>query len=159
MELIKNIFFNTDKLIENESVKMSYTGKFFEEGAQRVFIHFGFGNSWENLSEIEMTKTELGFQADIKLLSSEGLNCCFRDADYNWDNNNSQNYCFNVEPNEEVCLVPVEEKELIVPNRKLRKSYMFVKKLKLAFYKVALYVPRLISGNYKQKLLNSGDDE
>ena len=29
MELVKNIFFNTDKLIENSKVKISYTGKFF----------------------------------------------------------------------------------------------------------------------------------
>ena len=29
MELTKNIFFNTDKLVENSTVKISYTGKFF----------------------------------------------------------------------------------------------------------------------------------
>ena len=28
MELVKNIFFNTDKLVENSCVKISYTGKF-----------------------------------------------------------------------------------------------------------------------------------
>ena len=32
MELVKNIFFNTDKLIENSTVKISYTGKLFQEG-------------------------------------------------------------------------------------------------------------------------------
>ena len=30
MELVKNIFFNTDKLIENTKVKISYTGKLFQ---------------------------------------------------------------------------------------------------------------------------------
>ena len=30
MELTKNIFFNTDKLIENSKVKISYTGTFFQ---------------------------------------------------------------------------------------------------------------------------------
>lgn len=29
MELVKNIFFNTDKLVENSKIKISYTGKFF----------------------------------------------------------------------------------------------------------------------------------
>ena len=29
MELIKNIFFDTDKLIQGSTVKISYTGKFF----------------------------------------------------------------------------------------------------------------------------------
>ena len=42
MELSKNIFFNTDKLIENTVVKISYTGKFFQEGAEEVYIHYGW---------------------------------------------------------------------------------------------------------------------
>ena len=29
MELIKNIFFNTDKLIEDSNVKISYTGELY----------------------------------------------------------------------------------------------------------------------------------
>ena len=29
MELVKNIFFNTDKLIEGTNVKISYTGRLF----------------------------------------------------------------------------------------------------------------------------------
>ena len=33
MELTKNIFFNTDKLIENTDVKISYTGKFFQDNS------------------------------------------------------------------------------------------------------------------------------
>ena len=46
MELVKNIFFNTDKLIENETVKISYTGKFFKENFDEVYVHFGFGDIW-----------------------------------------------------------------------------------------------------------------
>ena len=30
MELSKNIFFNTDKLIQNTDVKISYTGSLFQ---------------------------------------------------------------------------------------------------------------------------------
>lgn len=30
MELVKNIFFNTDKLVENSTVKISYAGKLFQ---------------------------------------------------------------------------------------------------------------------------------
>ena len=43
MELTKNIFFNTDKLIENSKVKISYTGKFYQENCESVTIHYGFG--------------------------------------------------------------------------------------------------------------------
>ena len=31
MELTKNIFFNTDKLVANTTVKISYSGKLFQE--------------------------------------------------------------------------------------------------------------------------------
>ena len=52
MELTKNIFFNTDKLVENTTVKISYTGTFFQNDSNDVYIHFGFGNAWDNLQEI-----------------------------------------------------------------------------------------------------------
>ena len=50
MELVKNIFFNTDKLVENTTVKISYTGKLFQDGSEEVFVHYGFGNNWNNLN-------------------------------------------------------------------------------------------------------------
>ena len=42
MELTKNIFFNTDKLLQNSKVKISYTGTFFEDGSEEVFEGFCF---------------------------------------------------------------------------------------------------------------------
>ena len=65
MELVKNIFFNTDRLVANNTVKISYTGLFFQNGATNVYIKYGFGNNWEDSVEAEMTKTELGFQIEI----------------------------------------------------------------------------------------------
>ena len=70
MELTKNIFFNTDKLMQNSRVKISYTGVFFENNSEEVYIHYGFGVSWDNLSEIKMEKTELGFQSEIDLTAN-----------------------------------------------------------------------------------------
>ena len=43
MELVKNIFFNTDKLTQNSTVKISYTGKFFQDNSEEVYIHYGYG--------------------------------------------------------------------------------------------------------------------
>ena len=34
MELVKNIFFNKDKLTANSIVKISYTGKFFQYNSE-----------------------------------------------------------------------------------------------------------------------------
>ena len=67
MELTKNIFFNTDKLVENTAVKIYYTGEFFQDGSESVSIHYGFGINWDGVNDIEMQKTELGFQAEITL--------------------------------------------------------------------------------------------
>ncbi len=39
--------------------------------------------------------------------------------------------------------------------KKLRKSYLWNKKIRLAVYKIITYLPKLISGNYKRKLLNN----
>ena len=71
MELTKNIFFNTDKLVENSTVKISYTGKLFQENVEKVSIHYGFGLNWENVTDTEMEKTDLGFQAEITLGEGE----------------------------------------------------------------------------------------
>ena len=97
MELVKNIFFNTDKLIENSTVKLSYTGDLFQNNSEEVFVHYGFGNNWDNLNEIKMEKSEIGFQAEIELVSGDTLNLCFRNSEGQWDNNDSQNYIFPIE--------------------------------------------------------------
>lgn len=150
MELVKNIFFNTDKLIENSTVKISYTGNLFQNDSKEVFIHYGFGNNWDGLMETPMKKTELGFQAEIKLLAdSENLNLCFRNSDNEWDNNDAQNYSFVVEA-APVALALVEDNEMDYA-RRLRKSYLWSKKIRLAIYKIIKYFPKLVSGNYKRK--------
>ena len=152
MELVKNIFFNTDKLVENSTVKVSYTGKLFQDGAEHVLLHYGFGLNWENLNEIEMEKTELGFQAELELATFDTLNFCFKSGTNEWDNNNGQNYIFPIEK-VELALVPQENISLAAP-RKLRKSYIWSKKIRLAVYKIITYLPKLISGNYKRKITN-----
>ncbi len=150
MELCKNIFFNTDKLIENQTVKISYTGTFFQDGSKEVYIHYGFGLLWENIGEIKMEKTDLGFQAEIYLISSDSLNFCFKNENDCWDNNNNCNYSFPIEKFE----VDNSDKDLsliVASSRKLRKSYIWSKKIRLAIYKMIHYFPKLISGNYKKR--------
>ena len=154
MELTKNIFFNTDKLIQNTKVKISYTGNLFENDSEEVYIHYGFGVSWDNLSEIKMEKTELGFQTEIDLIESDTFNFCFRNENNEWDNNDYQNYVFDLEKPSLELIVKDIDTSLDRPNR-LRKSYIWSKKIRLAVYKIITYVPKLISGNYKKKLYNN----
>lgn len=144
MELVKNIFFNTDKLIENTKVKISYNGKLFEEGSEEVYIHYGYGLQWDNLNDVKMQKTELGYQVEINLLESDQLNFCFRNSNNIWDNNNYANYVFPIEKSEKALVVTnVEDKE-VKPYRRLRKSYLIRKKVKIAFLKVMSIIPKFI---------------
>ena len=156
MELVKNIFFNTDKLIENSVVKLSYTGKLFQNNSEEVFIHYGFGDNWENVTELPMNKTELGFQVEIQLNNNDKLNLCFRNSNNEWDNNDYKNYTFQIEE-APVSLAVVENNSLETP-RRLRKTYLWSKKIKLAVYKIIKYFPKLISGNYRKKAENANHE-
>ena len=151
MELLKNIFFNTDKLVQNSTVKISYTGKFFEDNSEEVFIHYGFGENWDNLSEIKMEKTELGFQTEITLLESDTFNFCFRNEKNEWDNNNFQNYIVSLDTPCLDLVISNNQYGIDRPNR-LRKTYLWSKKIRLAVYKIIHYIPKLITGNYKRKV-------
>ena len=97
MELVKNIFFNTDRLVPNTKVKISYTGKFFQDASTNVYIHYGFGSEWEGVVDAEMTKTDLGFQIEVDLLDKETFNFCIKNEKGEWDNNNDENYIFTIE--------------------------------------------------------------
>ena len=156
MELVKNIFFNTDKIVENSKVKISYVGLLYQNNSDKVFLHYGFGLNWDNVSDIEMEKTELGFQCEIEINSDETLNLCFRNSLDEWDNNDGINYIFQIEKHNpvedaELSLVTVKDNGMQV-HKRLRKTYIWSKKVRIAVYKIIKYFPRLISGNYKRKI-------
>ncbi len=154
MELVKNIFFNTDKLIEKSKVKISYTGKFFQENSEKVYAHYGFGVNWDNINEVELEKTELGFQKEIELDEGETFNLCFKNENDEWDNNEGQNYVFALEKPPTELLVLEDEPKAIGTSKRLRRTYLWSKKIKLAVYKIITYLPKIISGNYKRKTVN-----
>ena len=148
MELVKNIFFNTDRLTANSTVKISYIGKFFSDGSKDVSIRYGFGNNWWGQTEEKMEKTDLGFQIEINLIDSETFNFCIKNENDEWDNNNGSNYVFNIEK-PETGLILIED---LKPTKRLRKTYIWSKKLRLTIYKILIAIPKLITGNYRKKL-------
>lgn len=154
MELTKNIFFNTDKLVENSKVKISYTGNLFQNASKDVSIHYGFGTNWENVCDAKMERTELGFQIEVELISSDTFNFCFYNENGEWDNNFGNNYVFQIEKKPTELIVLDDEPVSLGNVRKLRKSYIWSKKIRLAVYKIITYLPKLISGNYKKKASN-----
>jgi hypothetical protein len=154
MELVKNIFFNTDKLTPFIKVKISYTGKFFENNSNTVFIHYGFGKNWENGSDIQMTKSELGYQAEIDLIKSDTFNICFYNDKNEWDNNNFQDYIFQIE-DIDLNLITVENNNLLNSKHNLSSFYLWKKKVKINIYKAITFLPNLIKGKYKRKFIEN----
>ncbi len=149
MELVKNIFFNTDRLTANSTVKISYTGKFFQDESKEVIMRYAFGEDWENFIETEMIKTELGFQTEIELKDSNTFGFCFKNENNEWDSNNGNNYTFNIEHPETALLVLEDSSGNQL--RHLRKTYIWSKKIKLAIYKILISIPKLITGNFRRK--------
>ena len=97
MEFTNEIYFNKN-LIENQTVRISYTGKLFREFSSEVYIVFGYGQNWDNTQEQKMTLNEDCFFVDINITGTDTFNFCFRNNYNIWDNNNTFNYIANIYP-------------------------------------------------------------
>ena len=104
MEFTNEIYFN-DKLVENKTAKINYNGRLVREGSNEVTMVYGFGSNWEHTQEKSMNKSNNGFEVEIKIEQFDTLNFCFRNENYNWDNNNSFNYISPIEKQEEIPTV------------------------------------------------------
>lgn len=159
MELVKNIFFNTDKIVQNSKLKISYVGMLYANGAEDVYLHYGFNEGWEDITDKKMDKTELGFQCEIEIGNQDTLNFCLKDGNDNWDNNDGNDYIFNIERVEEAEATNTEELALTLTknnemeiHKGVSRAYIWSKKVKLAVYKIIKFFPKIISGNYKRKI-------
>ncbi|MBP3708456.1 MAG: hypothetical protein J6J36_07700 [Clostridia bacterium] len=150
MELVKNIFFDTDKIVENSEIKVTYAGFLFQNGSQDVIAHLGYGEDWENSQDITMEKTALGFQAIINVESAEKLNLCFRNSNGEWDNNNGNNYRFAIEKQdlEEANIeVEKEKKETIDVPIAVYKTPSWGELIKKTFNNFINYITKLFGKN------------
>lgn len=84
------------KISAGEKITLAYRGLLALSGADRVFAHYGYGDSWDESELKEMTPASDGFAADIELKKPGSLHVCFRDSACNWDNNSNENYTFAV---------------------------------------------------------------
>lgn len=80
-----------------DKVKILYDGILAKSGAKEVYAHIGYGQTFENVTDIKMVPTSMGFEATIPALKSNTLNVCFKDSANNWDNNSGGNYLFDIE--------------------------------------------------------------
>ena len=150
MPIEETVYFDTTNLIEGRTAKLTYKGALATADAEEIYVHYGFGLLWENLQEAKLSKVaDNTYEADITLIAGESINFCFRDANNNWDNNETQNYSMPI-AKEEVTVAKVETVAIDVP--RLKKSYIIAKKIRIGFYKVITFLPKLFSGDLKRKV-------
>ena len=154
MEVMKNIFFDTDILIPFMKVKIFYTGKFFEDSSANVSLEYCFENDWEKAQSIGMEKTELGYQAEIELPDSKTFNFRFLNEAGEIDNNNETNYNFDIEETD-FSLIVLNDELGLAKKKGLSRIYLWKKRAKITIYKAITFLPRLIAGKYKRKLTDN----
>ena len=76
-----------------DKIKVTYNGLLSQAGADEIYAHIGWGDNWDNVNDVKMSKTKTGFTATITADYSS-LNLCFKDTCNNWDNNNGNNYVY-----------------------------------------------------------------
>ena len=81
-----------------EKVTISYQGLLANSGAEEVYLHagIGFNDAWQDITNIQMKKQGTECQAQLKINTTDHFNFCFKDAAENWDNNQGNNWSFEV---------------------------------------------------------------
>lgn len=103
MDFTKDIYINKDTVYEDQEIVILYKGYLFSNNlAKPVYISYGYGNMWDNKSEIKMKPSTFGYLATIQVDTGENLQFCFRDEEGNWDNNNNLNYILPIHENETI---------------------------------------------------------
>lgn len=150
MSAYEKVYFDTEKLVEGRTAKLTYKGDLATPNTNEVYVHYGFGLLWENIQEIKLDKIdETTYETEITIAPSfDSINFCFRDDSNNWDNNEAKNYTAEI-TKEEVTITKVESVALEVP--RLKRSYLIAKKLKIAFYKIITFIPKAFKGEWKRK--------
>lgn len=97
MKLTKDINFNSDKLVKNQPFTINYSGKLFKDGSEEVFITYGYGETWNNTTELKMNKFSTNFSVEITPIEATDFNFCFKNNNNVWDNNSYENYSIAIE--------------------------------------------------------------
>ena len=91
---------------------------------------------------------------EVGLRNPQGL-FCKGNLVYVLDTDNNRIIELEYTQKKQVELIVLDDEPVSLGNaRKLRKSYIWSKKIRLAVYKIITYLPKLISGNYKKKASN-----
>lgn len=115
-------------------------------------IYFYYKQQDNEFVKLEMNKIENN-EYIIELNDIEGeISYYFENEKGELDNNFEMNYYYESESKPEANIVVIEEKSIDKKRKKLRKTYIWSKKIKLAVYKLIISLPRFITGNYRRRI-------
>jgi hypothetical protein len=100
MQMYKNNGISVSKtsIVAGDELTLSYNGVLAERGADSIYAHIGYGDTWEDKDFVQMKRSGNTFKTSIKVKRTGSLNICFKDSTDNWDNNDYSNYTFRVAP-------------------------------------------------------------
>jgi len=84
-------------IAEGDDATVVYKGLLFNNGADQVYMHIGYGDHWEHATDIPMTRTNEGFKVTFPVTQYKPLHMAFKDSADHWDNNSGSNYSFQVQ--------------------------------------------------------------
>lgn len=81
-----------------EQVNVVYDGLLAVHGADKVYLHAGFGHpqNWQQVVDQPMVKTSAGWETTMRVDNASRFNFCFKDSSGNWDNNRGQNWSYEI---------------------------------------------------------------
>jgi hypothetical protein len=105
-EVVDGIYLEPVPITLGEEVKIKYKGLLVNSGAGKIYLHAGYGpEQWDNVIDLPMKKTrDGGWSVSLQVDEPSSFNFCFRDEAQNWDNNNGQNWTYQVHMGEMVDL-------------------------------------------------------
>jgi hypothetical protein len=103
-EVVNGIYLDPVPITQGDEVKIKYKGHLAEAGADKVFLHAGYGHErWENVIDIPMKKTRDGsWSITVQVNEPSNFNFCFRDSAQNWDNNQGRNWSYQVHSGDQI---------------------------------------------------------
>lgn len=82
---------------QGRRASVKYKGLLAQSGAQKVYMHVGYGQDWGKGTDVPMSYVGgQCWQSDMTIDGTDRLNFCFRDNGGNWDNNWGMNWSVEI---------------------------------------------------------------
>jgi len=94
-----NIEVKPTPITAGEKVTILYNGSLSQSETEQIYLYagVGFNDKWRDITSIQMKEADEGkWKAEVKINTTDRFNFCFKDAANNWDNNEGDNWSFEV---------------------------------------------------------------